>query len=765
MKKLITKYLNQEAGLPDDILKHFESEEVKFYALSDIAEDGQLKDTWIVLTKYELKVFGEFNISIMRDDITKTAEVSGQSINQLSVYANDEVFAKMYFSQRQSILFSGLKYILDEGLKGNDIEVEDADLVYQKSLTQKLLAGQGASATSKGQVVWRLLGYLKPYRKDVFFGALGALLATLLALIPAYLSGSLIDEIIRPFQNGELNQDEGMKKAMMILVFLASAYFLKEIFIWVRLKKMSILGELVARDLRKELYAHLQRLEMDYFNSKQTGSIISRVSSDTDRIWDFIALGIVEVSISVMSLICLSAVLISLDLKLGLLMSIPVPVLIFCIFRHGQNMQGLFLKAWSKWSDLTDIIADTMSGMQVVKSFGKEKVEEERFNKNNEVTLEQFNGIHLAWTRFWPLLMLGIHLIIFTVWVFAMPRMMTNSQAEGYLSAGTFVSFLLYMTMFSTPIEVIGQMARMVNRATSSAFRIFEVLDTVPSIKNGAVEAKDVRGDIQIKDAFFSYDGVRNVLKGINLHIQEGEMIGLVGPSGGGKSTITKLISRFYDLNAGDLLIDGRPIKDYELMSLRSSIGVVAQDPYLFHGSVLDNIRYSKPEATLSEVIKAAKIANAHNFIVNFNDGYETTVGERGQTLSGGERQRLSIARAILNDPKILILDEATSAVDTETERNIQQALDSIVKGRTVIAIAHRLSTLRKANRIIVLKDGVIAESGTHRNLMDNGGVYKKLQDMQNEMHQLMHGGTESEMKNLGKTVQQNQVEVNNEIL
>jgi ATP-binding cassette subfamily B protein len=761
MKELIKKYLNQEGSLPDYILKQLENETVRYYALSDINIDGKLEDTWIVLTNYELKVFGALEESIMLSDIKKVREVGGQSANQISLYSDQEFLIKFLFTQRQSILFSGLKYILDEHIKGNKIEVENADDVYQKALTKKLIAGQGASSTSKKTVVWRLLGYLKPYKKDVILGTFGAFFATILALVPAYLSGILIDGIIKPFQDGEIDETTGMKKAVFLLVYLASAYLLKEVFIWVRLKKMSILGELVARDLRRELYAHLQRLEMDYFSSKQTGSIISRVSSDTDRIWDFIALGIVEVSISVMSLICLSGVLISLDFKLGLLMSLPVPVLIYCIFKHGQNMQGLFLKAWSRWSDLTDTIADTVSGMQVVKSFGKEKVEEARFNKKNEVTLDQFNGIHLAWTKFWPLLMLTIHLIVFAVWIFAMPRMMTEPGVDGYLSAGTFVSFLLYMTMFSTPIEVIGQMARMVNRATSSAFRIFEVLDTVPSIKNGTISAKDLKGDIQIKDAFFSYDGVRKVLKGINLHIREGEMIGLVGPSGGGKSTITKLISRFYDLNAGDVLIDGTQIKDYELMSLRSSIGVVAQDPYLFHGTVLENIRYAKPDASLAEVIEAAKVANAHGFIVNFSDGYETVVGERGQTLSGGERQRLSIARAIINNPKILILDEATSAVDTETERNIQQALDSIVKGRTVIAIAHRLSTLRKANRIIVLKDGGIVESGTHRALMETDGVYKKLQDMQNEMHELMHGRGIT----APEQIPSNQVEVDHEIL
>jgi len=297
--------------------------------------------------------------------------------------------------------------------------------------------------------------------------------------------------------------------------------------------------------------------------------------------------------------------------------------------------------------------------------------------------------------------------------------------------------------MFGQPIEIIGQMARMMNRASSSAYRIFEILDTRPSLEKSKTSKKiKLQGDIQFKNVLFSYDGVRNVLKGINLEVNAGEMIGLVGPSGSGKSTITKLLNRFYDIQGGEVIIDGVNVKNHELGYLRSQIAVVHQDPYLFHGTLLDNIKYGNSKATLADVIKACRIANAHEFIMGFKDAYDTIVGERGQSLSGGERQRISIARAILNNPKVLILDEATSAVDTETERKIQDALDKLIEGRTVIAIAHRLSTLRKANRILVVKKGEIAEVGTHVELMKLGGEYKKLQDMQTEMFELMHGNT-----------------------
>jgi len=529
--------------------------------------------------------------------------------------------------------------------------------------------------------------------------------------------------------------------AWVILGGLTTTYILREIFVWLRLKKMLILGEKVARDLRRDLYNHLQRLEMEFFSSKQTGSIISRVSSDTDRVWDFVAFGVVEVAIALILLMGLGIILLLMDLKLGLIMTIPVPLLIFSIFLHGQKIQTLFLKAWRKWSDMTDVLSDTISGIQVVKAFNQEEKEKTRFSKRNEGAYDVFIGIHHSWTKFWPCLMLIIKAIMLLVWFVAIPRLISPATSPDYLTAGTFVSFLLYMTMFVQPIEVIGQMARMLNRATSSAYRIFEILDTEPTLvnKENPEILDNLKGDIQFKDVIFSYDGVRQIIKGMSFHIKEGEMIGLVGPSGGGKSTITKLISRFYDINSGSILIDGHELRELEVGNYRTKIGMVLQEPYLFHGTIAENISYGMDTIDRDKIILAANVANAHEFIMKFKDGYDTIVGERGKTLSGGERQRVSIARAVLHDPKILILDEATSAVDTETERKIQDALDKLVKGRTVIAIAHRLSTRRKADRILVIKDGEVLEAGTHSNLMTMDGEYKKLQDMQQEMYELMN--------------------------
>jgi ATP-binding cassette, subfamily B, bacterial len=339
--------------------------------------------------------------------------------------------------------------------------------------------------------------------------------------------------------------------------------------------------------------------------------------------------------------------------------------------------------------------------------------------------------VHRAWTTFWPLLMLAVHATTVLVWAFALPRLLGHGHP---LSAGVFVSFLLYTTMFVAPIEIIGQMARTVNRATSSAHRVFEVLDSEAEVRDTdqAVQLTPVQGRVTFENVTFAYDGVRQVLRGVSFDVAPGELIGLVGPSGGGKSTVVNLVARFYDATGGSVKIDGVDVRHLDTGHYREQLGMVLQDPYLFHGTVMDNIRYSMPDASLQTVVAAAKAANAHDFICKLGQGYDTVVGERGHTLSGGERQRISIARAILHDPRILILDEATSAVDTETERQIQEALERLTEGRTVFAIAHRLSTLRRASRLFVIEHGRLAEAGTHAELLAKpAGIYRRLYEMQ----------------------------------
>ena len=666
--------------------------------------------------------------------IRETPGLSGSTLTFLAE-PDEPALAVVRYTHRQRRAVENVRFVLEQELEGRSVPMSDADDEYASSVAAPIREAQALVAGNQAAVLWRLLGYMRRYRRQVVIGFVAATVITGVSLVPPYLAGYLIDSVVRPVQDGTMSLERGQWIAWVAVAVMALVYLIRQASALIRLRYMSVLGEWVARDLRTELYEHLQGLSLGFYSRKKTGSLITRVSSDTDRLWDFLAFGIIDVSLSAVMLIGLSSVLLSLDWKLGLVMVLPVPLFCWAIFKHGEHMNRFFIRAWRKWSRVTDVLSDTIPGMRVVKAFNQEKRETERFNERNVDVTDEFNRIHHSWTTFWPALMLAVHGTTVGVWAFAMPRLLDTSGAA--LSAGTFVSFLLYTTMFIGPMEVIGQMARTVHRATTSAHRVFEVLDTEPEIVDVAepIRLEPVQGRVVFEDVSFGYDGVRQVLRGVSFEVEPGEMIGLVGPSGGGKTTVTNLIARFYDVTAGRVLVDGVDVRELDTGHYRRQIGMVLQEPYLFHGSVMENIRYGHPEARLEQVIEAAMAANAHDFVVKLPQGYDTTVGERGQSLSGGERQRVSIARAILHDPRILILDEATSAVDTETERKIQEAMDRLVAGRTVLAIAHRLSTLHKASRLFVMKDGRLAEAGTHEELLSRpDSIYARLHGLQMEL-------------------------------
>jgi ATP-binding cassette subfamily B protein len=745
--RIIERYTDQPVRMPVDVRTAIEGawggRPVQLYALLDLDAGMQLTEAWLALGgervaiakrdggEWEVRSFSRSRVEAIRE----TPGLSGSTLTFLGA-PDEPALAAVRYTHRQRRAVENVRFVLEQELEGRSVPVVDPDEEYAASVAAPIREAQALVAGNQSAVLWRLLGYLVRYRTQLVVGFVAATLITGVSLVPPYLAGYLIDSVVRPVQDGVMSVEDGAAVAWLAVAAMAVVYIVRQASALVRLRYMAVLGEWVARDLRTELYEHLQRLSLGFYSRKKTGSLITRVSSDTDRLWDFLAFGVVDVSLSAVMLMGLSAVLLSLDWKLGLVMVLPVPFFCWAIWKHGEHMNRFFIRAWRKWSRVTDVLSDTIPGMRVVKAFNQEEREAGRFNERNIDVTDEFNRIHHSWTAFWPALMLAVHGTTVGVWAFAMPRLLGEGSAAT-LSAGTFVSFLLYTTMFIGPIEVIGQMARTVQRATTSAHRVFEVLDTEPEIVDTAepVRLEPVEGRVVFEDVSFGYDGVRQVLRGVSFEVEPGEMIGLVGPSGGGKTTVTNLIARFYDVTAGRVLVDGRDVRSLETGHYRRQIGIVLQEPYLFHGSLMENIRYGHPDARPGAVVEAAKAANAHDFIVKLPQGYDTIVGERGQNLSGGERQRVSIARAILHDPRILILDEATSAVDTETERKIQEAMDRLVAGRTVFAIAHRLSTLHKASRLFVMKDGRLAEAGTHEELLSRpDSIYARLHGLQMEL-------------------------------
>ncbi|MEP7344120.1 MAG: ABC transporter ATP-binding protein [Gemmatimonadaceae bacterium] len=746
-QEIIVRYTGQPSKLPADLRARIErdwnGDPVQLYALADLDQGLLLTESWLALGPRQVAVArritdGVWDVrSIERAHIRAVEESQGLSANALTLLgAPDEPpLATVRFTHRQRGACENIRFVLEEALHGRQVESDDGDRMYADAVSRPIRDAQALVSRRPSAVLLRLLSYLRPYRRDLLLGLSAAAVITLASLVPPYLAGYVIDRVVRPAQAGTMARDAAATMAWIAVMTMATLYVIRQAAALVRLRLMSVLGEWIARDLRAELYEHIQRMSLAFFSRKKTGSLITRVTSDTDRLWDFVAFGVVDVSLSLIMLTGLSIVLLTLDWRLGLVMTIPVPLLCWLIYWHGESLNRVFIRAWRKWSAVTDVLSDTIPGIRVVKAFSQESREIERFGaRNNDVTSE-FNRIHRMWTTFWPLLILCVHATTLTVWIFAVPRLL-GTGAE--LSTGTFVSFLLYTTMFVGPIEVIGQMARTMNRATSSAHRVFEVLDSEPEVKDAPkpILLEPVQGRVEFENVTFAYDGVRQVLRGLSFDVKPGELIGLVGSSGGGKSTVVNLIARFYDVSGGSIRIDGVDLRELDTSHYRRQLGMVLQEPYLFHGTVTENIRYGVPEASLGAVIAAAKAANAHHFILKLGQGYDTVVGERGHTLSGGERQRISIARAILRNPRILILDEATSSVDTETEREIQGALDHLVAGRTVFAIAHRLSTLRRASRLFVLEEGRLAESGTHRELLGiPDGIYRKLYELQLQLH------------------------------
>jgi ATP-binding cassette subfamily B protein len=572
--------------------------------------------------------------------------------------------------------------------------------------------------------LFRLWRFARPYRGQLLLGFILTLLGTAAHMVPPYLTMPLLDEVLIPYQTGK---DIDPMLVLLYLSGLGGSAVLAWLLSWGKTYILALMSERIGADLRTATYEHMMQLSLEYFGGKRTGDLMSRIGSESDRICVFLSLHLLDFASDVLMLVMTAAILFSINPALALVTLIPLPFIAWMIHAVRDRLRTGFEKIDRVWGEVTNVLADTIPGIRVVKAFAQEKREAARFREANKHNLAVNDRINKIWSLFSPSVSFLTELGLLVVWAFGIWQV-----SRGEITVGVLSAFIAYISRFYGRLDSMSRIVSVTQKSASAAKRIFDILDHVSSVPEPAqpVPLGRVEGRIEIRDVGFRY-GNRAVNRGINLNIAPGEMIGLVGHSGSGKSTLVNLICRFYDVSEGSIRVDGVDIRSYGVADYRRNIGLVLQEPFLFFGTIAENIAYGKPDATRAEILAAARAAHAHEFILRLPQAYDSMVGERGQGLSGGERQRISIARALLIDPRILILDEATSSVDSETEKEIQKALNNLVKGRTTIAIAHRLSTLHKADRLVVLDRGQVVEEGSHDDLMAREGAYFRLYEAQ----------------------------------
>ena len=565
----------------------------------------------------------------------------------------------------------------------------------------------------------KLVSYYKPYKKvfmaDMFFAIMASFIALLIPLVVRYVTAKVI-----------YMPAEQVVKTMIIIAIVVGILILFQCYCNYYIANYGhVMGAKIEYDMRAEIFGHFQKLSFSFYDDEKVGQLMSRITSDLFDITELLHHGPENVTISVIKIIGALAILLSINVRLALIAFLLVPFMLVYAYFFNKKMKQAFRVNRIKIAEINAQIEDNLSGIRVVKSFANEDLENKKFKvgidafleakKNNYKYMGGYNSGLTAFTTMINLLVIVSGGLMIT---------------KDMISVTDLVTFLLYINIFTDPIKTLIDFTEQFQNGYSGYERFLQILPIEPEIKDSenAVSISNVKGDIKLEDVSFKYnDSSHRVLKHINLEVKAGSYVALVGSSGAGKTTLCNLIPRFYEATSGKITIDGKDIKDIKLKDLRDNIGIVQQDVYLFVGTVYDNIRYGRPDATREEVIAAAKEANAYNFIMSLPNGFETDIGQRGIKLSGGQKQRISIARVFLKNPPILIFDEATSALDNESEKIVQESMEKLAKNRTTMVIAHRLSTIRNAEKILVLTDKGIEEQGTHKELMDKHGIYYDL--------------------------------------
>ena len=701
---------------------------------ADMTEEGRYGERWLLLTNQRVLTLTAPNgappqplvalpVRELKDIRTETLVGGGRLVAVHQGQARELLHYSNSLTPKVGEAARGLRQLA----KGEPLQV-DAELPRFRCATcgRRLPEKDGIcpACLKKSAVIKRILGYLKPYWRTVMVLVLFTLAGTAAGVVPPYLSKLMMDRALLPDAKLGLTPADRAETLLLLVGALLAINLLSAVFStgqgWISIK----LGSRLTAELRRQVFNCVERLSLRFFNKRDTGALVSRVTYDTEMLRDFLVEGFPFLSIEILQMSCILGVLCYMSWELTCWVLLPTPILVLGGHWFWRRMRPAWRRSWSKIERLKALVTENFSGIRVVKAFAQEDREITRFNRYNQEAMQAVVRTDRVYPVFGATMGLAFGLGSLLMWL-----MGGRLVIRGEITIGTLTAFIGYMWIFYRPLQWLSQLNQWVTRAFTGAERVFELMDSVPEPFQAA-DAKPLpalRGKVEFVDVEFGYDPGKPVLKGINLTVAPGEMIGLVGKSGVGKTTIINLICRFYDVDRGMLKIDDMDVKQLRLADLRGKVGMVLQESFLFNGSILENIAYAKPDASFKDIVEAARIANAHSFILAKPDGYDTMVGERGGRLSTGEKQRIAIARAILHDPRILILDEATSAVDIETEKQIQEAIGRLVHGRTTFAIAHRLSTLRNANRLVVLQDGKIAELGTHDELMAKEGVFFRL--------------------------------------
>ena len=709
---------------------------------TDLNQEGEFGGQWVVATDKRLLIVPSTGVDgVVEVPIEELTLVQSEALvggGHLSIERKDKPTITVPYSSSLTEKFSEVTRGLEQLRKGEPFLINTQLDRTRCEKCGKLLPEKNGicpNCIRRLATLQRIASYLMPYKGRAILLGVVFLVGMGAAVVPPMLTREIIDGVLVPKEGNTATMSERLTLLGLLVLGLVGIGVLNWGLEWARGWTVSWLGARITADIRNRLYQQLELLSLQFYDRRQVGAVMSRVTRDAARLQEFLVEGLPYLIISALKIIGIVGILLWMHWLLALLILVPIPFIMGWGVIFWKRMRLYFRKWDQAWADIMANVNEVLSGIRVVKAFAQEAREIAAFGIRNKKIRQLAIRTEINWEVFFATTTLLTSFGILIVWLVGGREVIRDT-----LTIGTLLTFYAYMWMLYEPVEWFGEVNSWMTRAFAGAERIFEVVDTPAEAYRDpdARAISNIRGEVSFKAVTFGYDKSKPVLHEINLDVAPGEMVGLVGRSGVGKTTTVNLICRFYDVDQGIIEVDGVPIQKIRLEDLRSQIGIVPQEPFLFSGTVAENISYGKPGASFEEIMEAAIAANAHNFIVGKPDGYDTQVGERGGELSGGEKQRVAIARAILHDPKILILDEATSSVDVETEKQIQEAIARLTQGRTTFAIAHRLSTLRNANRLVILEGGRIVEIGTHNELMDKRGIFYELVQLQQQTSEII---------------------------